>query len=120
MEKPTFATNDSSGSVMRSSTPEESALVSPTNSTDERFESEAPPGPRGPGLALGLAWLAAEPRMFRRWRDRYGDVFMLHSTGFAPPLVVVSSPAEAKRIFSADPASVRAGDANGGPLREML
>lgn len=82
--------------------------------------SASPPGPRGPGLALGLGWLLAEPRLFPRWRARYGDVFMLHSTGFAPPLVVVADPAEAKRIFAGDPATLRAGDANGGPLRQLV
>lgn len=82
--------------------------------------SPPPPGPRGPGLALGLGWLLGEPRLFPRWRERYGDVFMLHSTGFAPPLTVVSDPAEAKRIFAGDRATVRPGDANSGPLRELV
>ncbi len=82
--------------------------------------STSPPGPRGPGLALGLGWVLAEPRLFPRWRERYGEVFMLHSTGFAPPLVVVADPAEAKRIFTGDPATLRAGDANGGPLRQLV
>jgi cytochrome P450 len=45
---------------------------------------------------------------------------MLHSTGFAPPLVVVADPAEAKRIFAGDPATLRAGDANSGPLEKLV
>src|ERR1700729_1318565 len=80
----------------------------------------SPPGPRGPGLALGLGWLLAEPRLFPRWRERYGDVFMLHATGFAPPLVVVADPKEAKRIFAGDPVTLRTGDANGGPLKDLV
>jgi cytochrome P450 len=80
----------------------------------------SPPGPRGPGLALGLGWLLAEQRLFPRWRERYGDVFMLHATGFGVPLVVVSDPAEAKRIFGGDPATLRAGDGNRGPLRQLV
>jgi hypothetical protein len=40
--------------------------------------------------ALAGCWLLAEPRLFPRWHERHGDVFMLHSTGFAPPLVVVA------------------------------
>ncbi|MFI5004942.1 MAG: cytochrome P450 [Solirubrobacterales bacterium] len=80
----------------------------------------SPPGPRGPGLALGLGWLLAEQRLFPRWRERYGDVFMLHATGFGVPLVVVSDPAEAKRIFAGDPATLRAGDGNRGPLRQLV
>jgi cytochrome P450 len=83
-------------------------------------KNTSPPGPRGHGLALGLGWLLAEPRLFPRWRERYGDVFMLHATGFAPPLVVVADPAEAKRIFAGDPATLRPGDANSGPLRELV
>lgn len=79
-----------------------------------------PPGPRGPGPLLGLRWLLDEPRFFPRCRERYGDVFMLRSTGFAPPLVVVSDPAEAKRIFNADRGTVRPGDANSGPLRQLV
>jgi cytochrome P450 len=80
----------------------------------------APPGPRGPGALLGLGWLLAEPRLFPRWRDRYGDVFMLHATGFGVPLVVIADPAVAKRVFAGDPASVRAGDGNSGPLRQLV
>jgi len=80
----------------------------------------SPPGPRGPGFVLGLGWLAAEPRLFPRWHERYGDIFMLHSTGFAPPLVVVADPAEAKRIFAGNPATLRAGDANSGPLQKLV
>jgi cytochrome P450 len=64
--------------------------------------------------------LLAEPWLFTRWRERYGDVFMLHSTGFAPPLAVICDPAYARRIFAGDPATVRPGDANSGPLRELL
>lgn len=86
-----------------------------TNVSDAR-----PPGPRGPGLLLGLAWVLREPRSFPRWRRRYGDVFMLHSTGFAPPLTVVSDPILARRILAADRATVRPGDANGGPLRQLV
>jgi cytochrome P450 len=80
----------------------------------------SPPGPRGPGLVLGLGWLLAEPRLFPRWRARYGDVFMLPATGFGVPLVVVADPALAKELFAGDPASLRAGDANSGPLRELV
>ena len=79
----------------------------------------ARPAP-GLGLALGLGWLLAEPWLFPRWRERYGDLFMLHSTGFAPPLAVTSDPASAKRIFAGDPLTVRAGEANGGPLRQLV
>jgi cytochrome P450 family 135 len=79
-----------------------------------------PPGPRGPGPLLGLGWLLGEPRLFPRWRERYGNVFMLHATGFGVPLVVIADPSEAKRIFAGDPATLRAGDANSGPLRQLV
>jgi len=45
---------------------------------------------------------------------------MLHATGFGLPLVVVADPAEARRIFAGDPATLRAGDGNSGPLRELV
>ncbi len=45
---------------------------------------------------------------------------MLHSTGFAPPLVVVADPAVAKRVFAGDTTTLRAGDANSGPLKELV
>jgi cytochrome P450 len=45
---------------------------------------------------------------------------MLHATGFGVPLVVVSDPAEAKRIFAGDSATLRAGDGNRGPLRQLV
>jgi cytochrome P450 len=64
----------------------------------------SPPGRRGPGPLLGLGWLLAEPWLFPRWRERYGNVFMLHATGFGVPLVVVADPTEAKRIFAGDAA----------------
>jgi cytochrome P450 family 135 len=96
-----------------------SAIPAPSPSSPSS-PSSPPPGPRGPGLALGLGWLLAEPRLFPRWRERYGDVFMLHATGFAPPLVVVADPALAKQLFAADPAKLRAGVANGGPLKELV
>lgn len=80
----------------------------------------SPPGPRWPGIALGLTWLLAEPRLFPRWRERYGDVFMLHATGFGVPLVVISDPVLAKRIFAGDPAILRAGDGNRGPLATLV
>lgn len=83
-------------------------------------EGASPPGPRGPGLLLGLNWVLREPHSFPRWRRRYGDVFMLRSTGFAPPLTVVSDPALAKQILAADRATVRPGEANAGPLRRLV
>jgi cytochrome P450 len=67
-----------------------------------------------------LQWVLREPQAFPRWRRRYGNVFMLRSTGFAPPLTVVADPALAKRILTADRATVRPGDANGGPLRQLV
>ena len=86
----------------------------------KKTNDATPPGPRGLGFLLGAAWLLGEPRFFPRWRERYGDVFMLRSTGFAPPLVVVSDPVEAKRVLSGDRATVRPGDANSGPLRQVV
>jgi cytochrome P450 len=59
----------------------------------------------------GTRFLATEHRMLARYRRRYGDVFAVDVWPFEP-LVVVSDPAEVKRIFTGDPAQLHAGEGN--------
>ena len=75
------------------------------------------PGPRRPRFLQGLRFLFGEHRMLDRYRRRYGELFALDVWPFAP-LVVVSDPAEVRRIFTADAAVSHAGEGNGilGPL----
>ncbi len=49
--------------------------------------------------------------MLARYRRRYGDVFAVAVWPF-DPLVVVSDPAEVKKIFTGDPAQLHAGEGN--------
>ena len=77
----------------------------------------APPGPSYPRFAQGMRMLLTEHRMLERYRRRYGDVFAIEVWPFEP-LVVVADPAEVKRIFTGDPATLHAGEGNSvlGPL----
>ena len=73
-----------------------------------------PPGLAGPGAPAylnGAALMLAERPLLRRWRERYGNVFAIPTPVYRP-LVIVADPAEAKRVFTADPASAHAGEAN--------
>ena len=76
-----------------------------------------PPGPRLPAPIQGFRFLLTEHRMLERYRRRYGDVFAVAVWPFTP-LVVVSDPAEVRRIFTGDPAQLHAGEGNTvlGPL----
>lgn len=75
------------------------------------------PGPRRPRFLQGLRFLLTEHRMLERYRRRYGELFALDVWPFAP-LVIVSDPAEVRRIFTADATLSHAGEGNGilGPL----
>lgn len=75
------------------------------------------PGPRMPPPLQGVRFLLSEHRMLERYRRRYGELFAVRVWPF-DPLVVVSDPAEVRRIFTADPGLVHAGEGNTvlGPL----
>ena len=60
-----------------------------------------PPGPRQPALVQTGRWLTRHLPLLEDCRRRYGDAFTLRFTGL-PPLVFVSDPESAKRLFSAD------------------
>jgi cytochrome P450 family 135 len=72
----------------------------------------APPGPPGPPFVHGLTMLGAEQRLLARCQRRYGDVFTLKIPWPFKRLVVVADPAEIKRIFTADPTLIHAGEGN--------
>ncbi|MCA9637653.1 MAG: cytochrome P450, partial [Myxococcales bacterium] len=58
-----------------------------------------PPGPRG--RLIPVARMLARPnQMFRRWRDRYGEPFMVTSPN--GQVVEVWEPATVRRVFTAD------------------
>jgi cytochrome P450 len=76
-----------------------------------------PPGSRLPRFFQGMHMLLTEHRMLERYRRRYGEVFKIDTWPF-DPLVVVSEPAEVRRIFTGDTSVLHAGEGNGilGPL----
>ena len=80
-------------------------------------ELPPPPGPRTPRFAQGMRMLLTEHRMLERYRRRWGDVFKIDTWPF-DPLVVVSDPAEVRRIFTGDTSVLHAGEGNDilGPL----
>jgi cytochrome P450 family 135 len=76
------------------------------------FMQEAlPPGPPDPRLAQMLQWLARPVTYAERQRDRYGDVFTARIE--ERPWVMLGDPADVRTVFTAGPARVNAGEANG-------
>jgi cytochrome P450 family 135 len=80
---------------------------------------ELPPGPRMPSL-LQAAFVTASPYgwMLRRWR-RYGDVFSSRFPIFGS-VVYVADPAFVKEVFTGDPVTMHAGEANTLALGDAL
>jgi cytochrome P450 len=77
-----------------------------------------PPGPRLPSLAQTL-WYAARPNEFFEWLGRtYGDAFTIHTLAFGTE-VLFARPEAIKEVFTGDPDTLRAGEAN-APLRAVV
>jgi cytochrome P450 len=71
-----------------------------------------PPGPSTPREIQTFEWLARPTALLRRCLHRYGDPFTLRTHWMDAPLVVVSDPAEIKRIFAAKPEVLTAGQSS--------
>ena len=80
---------------------------------------EFPPGPRMPAL-LQAAFVTASPYgwMVKRW-ERYGDVFSSRFPVFGR-VVYVAEPSLVKEVFTGDPATFHAGEANTLALGDAL
>ncbi len=78
-----------------------------------------PPGPKGPRLAISVAFLRDPMAYLRQARDRYGPIFRVHMIG-SPPLVYVASPALAKEAFATDRDIGLAGPTRRGFLERMV
>jgi cytochrome P450 family 138 len=85
--------------------------------TPVHVPSSAPPGPRLPKLAAGIAFLAMREPMTRRFRRQYGDAFTVNLPTFGRT-VVVSSPDLVKQVFQAKPDVLAFGVRS--PLGEVL
>jgi cytochrome P450 len=79
--------------------------------------SSLPPGPRLPGAFQAWEWTRNPLPFLERCRARHGDVFTLRIS-HAGTWVVLSDPADVKRVFTAEPARMGASQANAvlGPL----
>ena len=86
---------------------------------DRRRECRLPPGPRLPRTLQTLAYALRPPRFLEGCRRRYGDVFRLELVSRLvlqaekeTTWVFLADPEHVQQVFTADPAVVRAGEAN--------
>jgi cytochrome P450 len=62
-----------------------------------------PPGPSTPPAVQTYEWVARPTALMRRCQARYGEPFTLRIAWNDGPMVLVSDPAEIKRVFAAPP-----------------
>jgi cytochrome P450 family 135 len=76
-----------------------------------------PPGPRMPATMQAVAWARRPLPFLERCRERYGDIFTLR-VRHSGTWVILSDPADIKRVFTADHMELGVGVANSilGPL----
>ncbi|MEK6276733.1 MAG: cytochrome P450 [Actinomycetota bacterium] len=77
------------------------------------------PGPRLPGALQGIAYTRDPIGFFIRLHRRYGDVFTVSFPYFGR-IVYVADPAIVKRVFTGEPATFHAGEANATVLEPAL
>jgi cytochrome P450 len=68
-----------------------------------------PPGPPEPAAIQMSEWIVRPTALLRRCHARYGEPFTLKIGWSDAPMVLVSDPADIKRIFAADPQVLRGG-----------
>jgi cytochrome P450 len=77
------------------------------------------PGPRSPALVQAIAYgLDPIGRFVRLW-ERYGDIFAVSFPGFGR-VVYVAEPGLVKRVFTGDPDTFHAGEANATVLEPAV
>src|SRR3954463_1595521 len=77
-----------------------------------------PPGPTAPSVVQVARWIARPTDFMNKTRRDYGDVFTVRFASVGR-IVCVSEPALIKKIFTASPDQLRAGEAN-WPLIPVL
>jgi cytochrome P450 family 135 len=70
-----------------------------------------PPGPRAPRTVQSYNWARRPTALMENARERWGDVWTLRLLG-PSTFVLVADPTLIEGVFTADPALVRAGEAN--------
>jgi cytochrome P450 len=71
-----------------------------------------PPGPREPAALQTVEWIVRPTALLRRAQARYGEPFTLRTAWSDAPLVLVSDPAEIKRVYAAPPELLRGGESS--------
>jgi len=73
---------------------------------------DLPPGPREPPALQTVEWIVRPTALLRRAAARHGEPFTLRTAWMDAPLVVVSDPAEIKRVYAAPPEVLEGGDSS--------
>ena len=66
----------------------------------------------GADSAADVEWVVRPTALLRRAQARYGEPFTLRTAWSDAPLVLVSDPAEIKRVYAAPPDVLQAGDSS--------
>jgi cytochrome P450 len=69
-----------------------------------------PPGPREPAALQTVEWIVRPTALLRRAQARHGEPFTLRTAWSDAPLVLVSDPAEIKRVYAAPPDVLQGGE----------
>jgi cytochrome P450 len=72
--------------------------------------SVLPPGPREPAALQTVEWIVRPTALLRRAQARHGEPFTLRTAWSDAPLVLVSDPAEIKRVYGAPPDVLQGGE----------
>ena len=72
--------------------------------------SVLPPGPREPAALQTVEWIVRPTALLRRAQARHGEPFTLRTAWSGAPLVLVSDPAEIKRVYAAPPDVLQGGE----------
>jgi cytochrome P450 len=71
-----------------------------------------PPGPPEPAALQMAEWIVRPTALLRRCEARYGTPFTLNIAWSDAPMVLVSDPADIKRVFAADQDVLRGGESS--------
>src|SRR3954468_2371751 len=71
-----------------------------------------PPGPASPAALQTYEWIARPTALLRRAQARFGEPFTIRTLWTDGPMVLVSDPEDVRRIFTAEPGSLRGGESS--------
>jgi cytochrome P450 len=69
-----------------------------------------PPGPREPAALQTVEWIVRPTALLRRAQARHGEPFTVRTAWSDAPMVLVSDPAEIKRVYGAPPDVLQGGE----------